>query len=188
MRIVPGRGARETAKQMLNQLRNILENLAGSQQAPKSVDQNMMSSIKNLGELINKQRQLLDQTYQQFRGRKGQKSRKGNLSKQQKALQQMLGKIREQMKKHGMQPGQSLQQAQRAMEEARKSLEGQKLGPATEQQTHALDQLRKGAKSLAQQIFKQIGQQNRQNQTRSLWSTDQRRDGYGRQCSHPRSN
>ena len=172
-------GARDMASKMLNQLRNVLENLKPQQQARSNAQNSMMSTLENLGDLINRQQKLLDQTYEQRRqnrgdnGKKGQKSngkqgkkgQSGNgkpnngLMQQQNALGKALGDIMKKMGEMGLNAGNSLKQAQGAMKDAGQSLGKQQLQNATEQQTHAIDKLRKGAQRAANQLIQQMRQQ-----------------------------
>ncbi len=161
-------GARNMASQMLNQLRDLLENLQANQGQPNASNRNAMSTLEDLGNLIRQQQKLLDQTYQQnqrTRQRQSGRSLKGEqsqrLSDQQRALQDLLGQITKSMQGAGMKPGKSLGQAGKAMGEAQQSLGDQNLGRAAQQQTHALDQLRKGAQNAANQFLQQFRQQAR---------------------------
>ena len=62
-------GARDAARQLLSQLQQMLENLQqGQQQFGQQMDSQMMQMLSQLGELIQKQQELMDQTYRAQRG------------------------------------------------------------------------------------------------------------------------
>ena len=56
-------GSRDAARQMLSQLRDLLENAKPGNQASSSQSQEMMQMLDGLSELISKQQQLLDETF-----------------------------------------------------------------------------------------------------------------------------
>jgi uncharacterized protein (TIGR02302 family) len=56
-------GSRDAARQMLSELRNMLENAQPGNQASSSQSQEMMQMLDGLSELITKQQQLLDETF-----------------------------------------------------------------------------------------------------------------------------
>lgn len=98
------------------------------------------------------------QTGEGQRGRSGE-GRFGELGQQQQELREALRQLMEQMQRSGAQMPGELDGAGEAMGDAGEALgegDGQR---ATQQQTLALDRLRKGAQSMAQQILEQLGQQ-----------------------------
>ncbi len=215
-------GSKDAARQMLSELRDILENAQnGRQQAQGQQGQEMMNMLDGLADMIQKQQQLLDETYraqqqqdrgemgdddeqqqqqqgqrsqqgqrgrqgqmgqQGQRGQKGQRGQQGQKGQQQgqgegengdspfpglgqrqadleKALREMMDKL----KGMGANPPDQLDGAGQAMGKAGEAL-GQENGErATEQQTLALDKLRQGAKSMAEQMMSSSGQQGRAN-------------------------
>ena len=56
-------GSKDAARQMLSELRDLLENAQPGNQASSSQSQEMMQMLDGLSELISKQQQLLDETY-----------------------------------------------------------------------------------------------------------------------------
>jgi uncharacterized protein (TIGR02302 family) len=213
-------GSKDAARQMLSELRDILENAQnGRQQAQQGDGQEMMNMLDGLSDLIGKQQQLLDETYraqqqqergelgegqegqqgqQSQRGRQGQQGQQGQRGRQgqqgqrgqrgqqgqkgqgqqgegqgenpfpglggrqadlEKALREMMDKLRGM----GANPPDQLDGAGQAMGKAGEAL-GQENGDrATEHQTLALDKLRQGAKSMAEQMMNSMGQQGRAN-------------------------
>ncbi len=94
--------------------------------------------------------------------------RYGALSNRQGAIRDRLDGLLEQLRTLGTRPPDQLEDAGRAMNEAEKALGEENLGRATQQQTLALDRLRQGTQSVAEQVlqtlatrFGQGGQRNR---------------------------
>lgn len=176
-------GARQQAAQMLNRLRNILENIQTNTAQQNQSNKEMMSSFEGLNKVISRQQKLLDETFTQKQNAplsNGPENRKfskrnQNLANRQQTINKMLSEILQSMKNQGIKPGQSLDQAEQAMKESGQSLGKQNLDKATQQQTLALDKLRRGARKLAQQLMKRLGQQAGQ--------LAGRRDPFGRRTS-----
>ena len=107
-------GAKDAAKQLLDQLRAMLDNL---QMAQPNGDQgdgdDMQQALDELGDMIRKQQQLRDRTFRQGqdqrrqqrqqgqRGQQGDKNQMGELRQDQQALRDQLNKLLEEMKKKG---------------------------------------------------------------------------------------
>ena len=173
-------GAKDAARQMLQDLQQMLENLqmARPGQQMDDGDDDMMSALDELGDLIRKQQQLRDRTFQQGqdqrrdrqRGQRGQQGQEGQQGDQmgdlrgnQQALREQLNKLMQELRKKGF--GQGPQQGQGEMDqlgragEAMGDAEGQ-LGDgnadgAVDSQGRALDALRRGAQNLAQSMQQQ---------------------------------
>jgi uncharacterized protein (TIGR02302 family) len=180
-------GNREAAQRLLEQMQSMLENLQMAQPGQMDEgDDDMMSALDDLGDMIRKQQQLRDKTFKQGqdmrrdrqRNQQGQRSL-GDLQKDQQALRERLNKLLEQLRQHGLgnpqedQEGQQGQQAQKgkgnqagqlgdagkAMGEAEGELGEGDAESAVDSQGRALDAMRKGAQGLAQQMQQQgIGQ------------------------------
>jgi uncharacterized protein (TIGR02302 family) len=137
----------------------------------------MMSALDELGNMIRRQQQLRDRTFQQGqdqrRGqqRQGQQGQQpgepnafGGLQQDQQALRDRLKQLMEQLRQRGLgqqqddQQGDSLGRADESMGDAAESLGGQDADSAVDSQGRALDALRRGAQSLAQQLQQQMGQ------------------------------
>lgn len=106
----------------------------------------------------------------------GQGDRRGGLSdltQRQRELRDRLGRLKDDMRRKGGNPGQQLDDAESAMESAEDALERGDLAEATEQQSRALDQMRQGAQSMAQQMMRNMPQRYGQ-------SGDTPRDPLGR--------
>src|SRR6202011_4179893 len=167
-------GDKDAAKQLLEQLQQMLENLQMAQPG-QSGDGDMEQALNELGDMIRKQQQLRDKTFKQ-----GQDSRRdrqrgkpgegmGDLQQDQQGLRDRLKKLQQDLAKRGMGPGQrgekgqqgeggdpqggdgeaGLGEADNAMADASGKLgEGNAYG-AVDSQGKALEALRKGAQSLA---------------------------------------
>jgi uncharacterized protein (TIGR02302 family) len=174
-------GDKDAARQLLEQLQQMLENLQMAQPG-QGEDGDLQQSLNELGDMIRKQQQLRDRTYKQ-----GQDSRRDSmhdnsqdghhamdgLQQDQQALQDRLRTLQQELARRGMGPAQrdrsgqdgeqgspadqghgenGLGQADSAMGDARGRLgEGNAEG-AVDAQGRALEALRKGARSLAEAI------------------------------------
>jgi uncharacterized protein (TIGR02302 family) len=172
-------GDKDAARQLLEQLQQMLENLQMAQPG-QGEDGDLQQSLNELGDMIRKQQQLRDRTYKQ-----GQDSRRDSmhdnnqdghhamdgLQQDQQALQDRLRTLQQELARRGMgplqrdRPGQDgeqgsqadqshgedgLGQADTAMGDAGGRLgEGNAEG-AVDAQGRALEALRKGARSLAE--------------------------------------
>jgi uncharacterized protein (TIGR02302 family) len=172
-------GDKDAARQLLEQLQQMLENLQMAQPG-QSGDGDMEQALNELGDMIRKQQQLRDKTFKQ-----GQDSRRdrqrgkgdqsmGDLQQDQQGLRDRLKKLQDQLAKHGMGQGQRGEKGQQGQQqgqdgdpqagdgedglgEADSAMgdAGGKLGEgnadgAVDSQGKALDALRKGAQSLAE--------------------------------------
>ena len=180
-------GDKDAAKQLLEQLQQMLENLQMAQPGQSGAD-DMEQALNELGDMIRKQQQLRDKTFKQgqdsrrdrMRGKQGDQSM-SDLQQDQQGLRDRLKKLQEELAKRGMSPGQrgekgqqgqdgqsgdepgdgedGLDQADSAMGDAGGRLgEGNAEG-AVDSQGRALEALRKGAQSLAEAMQQGDGDQ-----------------------------
>jgi uncharacterized protein (TIGR02302 family) len=175
-------GAKDAARRMLQDLQQMLENLQMArpgQQMEGDGDDDMMSALDELGDVIRKQQQLRDRTFQQGqdqrrdrqRGQRGQQGQEGQQGDQmgelrgnQQALRDQLNKLMEELRKKGFgqqgpQQGQGemdqLGRAGEAMGDAEGQLGDGNADGAVDSQGRALDALRRGAQNLAQSMQQQ---------------------------------
>lgn len=80
------------------------------------------------------------------------------LTERQRELKDRLGRLQEEMREKGAASGPQLRDAETAMESAEQALERGDLSDATEQQGRALDQMRQGAQSMAQEMMRNMPQ------------------------------
>jgi uncharacterized protein (TIGR02302 family) len=175
-------GAKDAARQMLDQLSQMLENLQMARPGEMGDDDgdDMMSALDELGNMIGKQQQLRDRTFRQGqdqhqhqRGQQGRQGQQGGdqnalseLQQNQQALRDQLDKLMQQLRERGL--GQKSDQggdldplgrAGDAMGDAENSLGQGNADSAVDSQGQALDAMRNGAKNLAQSMQQQgIGQ------------------------------
>jgi uncharacterized protein (TIGR02302 family) len=155
-------GNNDMAQQMLEELDRLLQNLEpGGQQQAGEGDGNMEDMMQGLGDMMKKQKRLMDETQRmpgqgQEPGEEGQEG-EGQQPGEGKGLSQRQQQLKKQLEGLRGQGGQnkSLEDAERAMGEAGDSLEqGDKEG-ALQKQSEAMDNLRKGAQELAEQMREQ---------------------------------
>jgi len=174
-------GSKDAARQLLQQLEQMMENLqmAAPNQNGDDLD-DMMSQFDDLSDVIQQQQDLRDRTFRQGqnqrrpRGEQGQQGQPDesidDLHDTQQALRDRLNKLLEDFKNHGFgqnQKGQSgqgqsgmdqLGDADEAMGEAEGRLGEGNADSAVDSQGRALEALRKGAQGLAQSMQQQLGQ------------------------------
>ena len=173
-------GDKDAARQLLDQLAQMLENLQMARPG-QGGDGDMQQSLNELGDMIRKQQQLRDRTFNQgqdsrrdrMRGKQGDQNAMNGLQQDQQALRDRLKKLQEQLSRQGMMPGQRGQQGQKgqgqqgqqsdqgsgegglgeadsAMGDADGQLGDGNADGAVDSQGKALQALRKGAQDLAQ--------------------------------------
>lgn len=163
-------GDKDAARQLLDQLQQMLENLQMAQPG-QGEGGDLQQSLNELGDMIRKQQQLRDKTYRQGLDSRRDHSQERNdqnamsgLQRDQQALRDRLQTLQQELAKrgmgpsqHGMQgqsagPGDDLGQADSAMGQADGRLGEGRADSAVDAQGRALDALRKGARSLAEAL------------------------------------
>jgi uncharacterized protein (TIGR02302 family) len=172
-------GNKEAARRLLDELQSMLENLQTARPGAQGDqgEDDMMSALDELGDMIRKQQQLRDKTFkqgqdsrrdrqrqQQGQGKGQGKQQFGDLRQDQQTLRDRLNKLLEQLRQHGLgslgQDQQSqgkdnmgqLGDAGEAMGEAEGELGQGDTDSAVDSQGRALEAMRKGAQGLAQQM------------------------------------
>jgi len=115
-------GDKEAAKQLLEQLQEMLENLQMAQPG-QSGDGDMEQALNELGDMIRKQQQLRDKTFKQgqdsrrdhSRGKQGDQSME-DLQQDQQGLRDRLKKLQQELAKRGMGQGQRGEKGQRGQQ------------------------------------------------------------------------
>ena len=170
-------GDKEAAKQLLEQLQEMLENLQMAQPGQYG-DGDMEQSLNELGDMIRKQQQLRDRTFKQgqdsrrdrLRGKQGGDQNMGDLQQDQQGLRDRLKQLQDQLAKRGLSQaqrgqkgdngdqgeeseqgdsGDPLGDADSAMGDAGSRLGEGNADAAVDSQGRALEALRKGAQNLA---------------------------------------
>ncbi|HVZ53111.1 MAG TPA: TIGR02302 family protein [Pseudolabrys sp.] len=135
-------GNKDAARQLLEQLQSMLENLqmARPGASPQDGEDDMNAALDELGDMIRKQQQLRDRTYKQGQdqrrdrqlGRRGQGDRQmGDLKQDQQGLKDRLSKLLEQLRQRGLgnpQQGQRGQQGQEGQEGEQGQQGGNEMG------------------------------------------------------------
>ena len=168
-------GNKEAARQLLEQLQSMLENLQMARPGAQADDgdDDMMSALDELGDMIRKQQQLRDKTFKQGQDQRRDRQQRGqgqqqlgDLRQDQQGLRDRLNKLLDQLKQRGLgNPGQQQGQDQKgegdmdqlgsageAMGEAEGELGQGDADSAVDSQGRALEAMRKGAQGLAQQM------------------------------------
>ena len=179
-------GNRDAARDMLAQLRHMLENLRAGMMMPNQGDMQQGQAMRDLQQMIQRQRELLDQTYRQMRERQRGQGRQGQTQQgasEQRSIQEMLRRLRNMMGQ-GQGEGDALsrmmEQAERAMGDSADALEGDMPGDAVGPQTQALDRLQQLGRGMAQQMMDRFAREPGMPQDGRLNPFQQRRDPMGR--------
>lgn len=180
-------GARDQAQQLLSELQRMMNNLQMGQQQQAQGDNPMRQQMDKLGELMQRQQQLMEETFdleQALRERQRQQffqdenSQQGenqqgpgqqmteeqlrqalrDLQEQQQALQQQLGEMQEALEGMGMPQNEGFNEAGEAMGEAGEALGEGEGETAVGEQGRALQALRDGAQSMMNQMRQAMGQ------------------------------
>jgi uncharacterized protein (TIGR02302 family) len=168
-------GNKEAARKLLEELQSMLENLQMARPGAQGEegDDDMMSALDELGDMIRKQQQLRDKTFKQGQDMRRDRQRQqqgqgqqqlGDLRQDQQGLRDRLNKLLDQLRQRGLgnpsqdQQGQGknemgqLGDAGEAMGEAEGELGQGDADGAVDSQGRALEAMRKGAQGLAQQM------------------------------------
>ncbi|MBO0718165.1 MAG: DUF4175 family protein, partial [Rhizobiales bacterium] len=121
-------GAKDAARQLLQQLQEMMENLQAGMPDMNDGDEDMMSALDELGDMIHQQQRLRDRTFQQGQqqreerqrgareGKPGQQQPNGNafgeLRQNQQALRDRLNKLLDDLKNRGFGQNDQNQQGQ----------------------------------------------------------------------------
>ncbi len=196
-------GNMDGARRLLSQLMDILENMqfAGTGAGGFNLgEQSMNDALEQLGDMIGRQRGLLDETFRQgqsgqgpLQNRRGQPGDQnmpgrpgepgatqgqredqndntgssgqstaqrgrspGELAQDQEALRRELDGILQNLREQGIDVPQELDRAGRAMGNSRDELSEGDLPSAVDPQSEAIDQLRQGAQTMAQNLLSQL--------------------------------
>ena len=190
-------GARDAAQEMLSQLENILRNMqpgVARKMAPQR-SAPMARMLNELGKLMRRQQQLMDETYRMPQGQvrpggKQHNNRSGSrtenkpggpnsLARQQEALSRLLDQMMKQMSRRGMQSPDALKGARKEMQGAARNLRRGNQRNALGNQGNALQGMRRGAQSLARNLLRQ-GTGNEGNYGRHGQGKGDSRDPLGR--------
>ena len=178
-------GSADAAAQMLNELRDILESIQTAQGGSEEEDKESMQRLDRMTDILRQQQQLLDDTFRAQQGNEGDQSDKdleaqrgqreqgqrregergqgqgksaSDLRKRQDNLQRQLQDLLGDMDANGKDPAmKKLQEAEGAMGDAGQALQQNDLGDAGDQEGRAVENLRQGARSMAEQMMRSGG-------------------------------
>ena len=201
-------GSRDAARELLAQMQRMLENpQAGRpQMAPDGATREMMQALNELGRMIQRQQELMDQTHrydqngrqgQPQQGQQGQQQgQNGQMTPEQLAealrqlqqgqgdLAQQLQELMDQLSKNGMPQNGDLGEAGESMGKAGEALGEGQTGEAVGEQGNALEALRRGAQGMAEQMLSQ-GEGQRPGMARSRSPLDEDPLGRPRRTEGP---
>lgn len=153
-------GSKAAAQQELSRLLDMLENIqtaGGGKMSPEQ--QAATQALEQLGAIMARQRNLMDQTYREERDNEGNPAPKPSpLQGQQDKLSNDLTPIIKQASKNP-ETANALQRAQDSMDSATDKLGAGELREAGQSQQKAIEELRKGGQALAQQLLQQMAGQ-----------------------------
>lgn len=175
-------GARDQAQAMLQQLQAILENLKIPGQAGpmEPGERAMAQAIDEMGEMIAKQRELMDRTFSEMTRGTGEDGADGQgpgfgmpgetphdappgstpsldaLAEAQRALRDQFGEILKRLGESGAEMPGVLEHAERSMQDAEDRLEAGRADRATGSQGQAIDEMRAGAQALADKLMQDM--------------------------------
>jgi uncharacterized protein (TIGR02302 family) len=173
-------GARDAARRMLYEMQAMIENLSRNRRAQSGQNGEMDSALDELGRMIQEQQRLRDRTYREGRESRNERRNRGpeqgrtereqrnfgDLQRNQQNLRQQLERMLEQLRRQqqqgqdgqdgqegqGNEAGDALGRAEQAMRDAEGSLGDGDSDNAVEGQGRALQSLRRGAQSMAEQM------------------------------------
>src|SRR5664280_941449 len=184
-------GNKVAARQLLEELQSMLENLQMARPGAQGEegDDDMMSALDELGDMIRKQQQLRDKTFKQGQDTRRDRQRQqrgqgqqqlGDLRQDQQGLRDRLNKLLEQLRQRGLGNPSQDQQGQGKNEMGQLGDAGEAMGDAdgaVDSQGRALEAMRKGAQGLAQSMQQNgmsqgPGQPGRNGRARAQQDTD----------------
>lgn len=200
-------GQKDAARQMLSQLRALMESLRMRRFAqPNQQQRRAMQMLNDLQGLIRDQQKLLDQTFREAQRRgqmqesrplrrfprqlfppgsrpqEGQRAQPRPMpgeSGQQEALRRRLGELMRQLGEMSGNIPRPFGRAERSMRESTKQLGQGEAGKAVPPQGQAIDQLQQGARSATKQLMQQMGRRGMLGRQGEM-PNGQQRDPFGR--------
>lgn len=151
-------GAREKAQELLSMLQNLLENMHPGGKGSAQGDKAAGEAMKALGDIIGRQRQLLDKSLREGQGAGSPADGGGRgLAGQQGRLRQDLDRVLKGLGNGKRSGSEKFGDAGREMGNAQDALGQQSFDRAGGAQKNALQDLEQGASQLAQEMMKRNG-------------------------------
>ena len=154
-------GARDRARELLSQLRDILENLRpGAPRFARGSDgAELEGALDALGEVMRRQRELLDRTFRSAQGGEPAPSDAESeaMAALQEALRRALGDVMAELGSMGRPIPDALGAAELAMRAARDALGRGAPGAAVGPEGEALEGLRQGSDAVMAELLEELG-------------------------------
>ena len=188
-RLQSGRMADQGQNQRFGQMMDEFGNLLGKQQQLLDDTFGQQRRQGERGQRGQGQRGQRGQQGQQGQGQQGEGQgqgqgegdQMGGLGDRQRELRDMLGRLQRGLREFGLQAPGQLGGAGEAMERAERALREGDLDGASQEETRALEQLRQGAREMAQQMLRQMpsryGMNDSQGELDPMGRPPQRTDG-----------
>ncbi|MDR3441159.1 DUF4175 domain-containing protein [Telmatospirillum sp.] len=159
LRDLSSTGATDAARQLLGEMRQILDGLRVGQSGSASGERahQAQQALSDLGEIAAGQRQLLDDTFRRSQKAPGESGTNADAARQE-TLRKRLGQVLQSLEGLGAEIPAPLGQAEQAMRDSTKSLRGGELQDSVDAQTEALARLQEGKQAATQALARQIGQ------------------------------
>lgn len=191
-------GQRDALQQMLAQLRDTLENLQAQAPGEPSPEE---QTIGRLQDLIQRQQELMDQSFQMDRqsgepGQEGEQGepgqpggqprmtpgqgRPGDLAGRQDQLRRDLGELMQELGEAGMSLPRGLGQAELEMRAARDRLSEGSPGAAAERQGQAIDMMQQAGRAMLDELRQMMGERPGQQGEQAQGQPRRGRDPLGR--------
>ncbi len=171
------RGDMAEAQRLMDELRNIMQNLQQARPDSRMSDpmsREMNRQLNELDELTREQQRLRDETFREGQDQRmgrdrrqpqGQQGEAGEgsegeqgLSERQQALRDQLQELQRRMQELGMQGEEGLSEAEGAMGDAEGALGEGRNDEAVDAQGRALEGLQRGMQGMAEQMQQMLGQ------------------------------
>lgn len=194
-------GQRDALQQMLSQLRDTLENLQAQAQGEPSPEE---QTIGRLQDLIQRQQELMDQSFQMDRqgGEPGQQGEQGESGQQQgqqgamprqggpgqapgmagrqEQLRRDLGQLMQELGEAGLSLPRGLGQAELEMRAARDRLSEGSPGAAAQRQGQAIDMMQQAGRAMLDELRQMMGERPGQQGEQAQGQPRRGRDPLGR--------
>ena len=158
-------GAKDAAREMLAQLRDMLENLRANPYA-QQMNQDMQEAsemMRDLENMMREQQELLDRSFERSQqngqhgeGQQQQPSDNQGDAQRQEELRRGLGELMRQLGDALGEIPRPLGRAEREMRDARDALGNEQPGQAVPSQTRSLDQLQQGMQATLEQFMEKF--------------------------------
>ncbi|WP_142416654.1 TIGR02302 family protein [Bartonella massiliensis] len=153
-------GSSLAAEQLLAEVEQTLDHLRvqkGNQnEGEKSQSAQMKEKLDQLGDLMRRQQEILNETHQlemeQKRGENVPEKQKQSLRKRQAKLQSELSTLEKELSEQGFETGDALKKAEEKMNSAKDDLDQENHQASIQNQSDALESLRKGAQSVLKKM------------------------------------